>query len=75
MGSMNPLFVPLSTFTTVRVKMLYVLLPRIPIIHQNSSARLWKPTLPAKAVNKIFAIDSIFVQELNSRIGSSCIMV
>ena len=66
---------PLSTFTTVRVKMLYVLLPRIPIIQQISSARLWKPTSPAKAVNKIFAIDSIFVQELNSRIGSSCIMV
>ncbi len=74
-GIAESLFVPLSVFTTVGAKMHYVLPPRIPIIHQNSSARLWKPTLPAKAVNKIFAIDSIFVQELNSRIGSSCIMV
>lgn len=66
---------PLSVFTTVGAKMHYVLPPRIPIIQQISSVRLWKPTLLVKAANKIFAIDSISGQEHNSEIGSSCIMV
>lgn len=75
MESLSPLFVPLSVFTTVRVKMHYVLPPGIPIIHQISSVRLWKLILLVKAANRIFAIDSISGQESNFRIGSSCIMV